>query len=278
MEDARHHLAVQRVMVGSGYEVPDDVTIGEDVHGLDDALSSNVAAAYLVSGEGVLEPDRFVQSLAAAVVDPGGQVHEHTSIVGFERSNGHVVAVWTDQGIRPCSAVVVAAGTWSDALMRELGRRLSLRSGKGYSFSVELDPAPLRPLYLGDKRIVATPMKDAVRIAGTMELSGNNGRLDWRRIVAIASGSRHYLGRWYDDPAELPGLIRDAWVGGRPLLPDGLPVLDRVTGYRNAFVATGHGMLGITLAPASGKALAEYVVTGRRPEVLEPFRFDRFGS
>jgi glycine/D-amino acid oxidase-like deaminating enzyme len=67
------------------------------------------------------------------------------------------------------------------------------------------------------------------------------------------------------------------WVGGRPLLPDGLRVLDRVPAYRNAFVATGHGMLGITLAPASGKALAEYLVTGRRPEVLEPFRFDRLG-
>jgi D-amino-acid dehydrogenase len=72
------------------------------------------------------------------------------------------------------------------------------------------------------------------------------------------------------------GLIRDPWVGGRPLLPDSLPVVDRLPGTGNAFVATGHGMLGVTLAPASGRALSEYMLSGRRPEVLEPFRFDRF--
>ncbi|HEY3182635.1 MAG TPA: FAD-dependent oxidoreductase [Gaiellaceae bacterium] len=277
IEEARHHLSVQRAMADSGYDVPDDVSVGDDVAALDRALSPDVAAAYLVAGEGVVEPERFVQSLAESLIDKGGRVHERLAVTGFERSNGSVVAVRTADGDRACRAVVVAAGTWSDGLVRELGHGLPLRSGKGYSFSVALDPAPRRPLYLGDKRIVATPTRNAVRIAGTMELNGSDGHLDWRRIVAIADGSRHYLGRWYEDPAELSGLISDAWVGGRPLLPDGLPVLDRVPAYRNAFVATGHGMLGITLAPASGKALAEYLVTGRRPGVLEPFRFDRFG-
>jgi glycine/D-amino acid oxidase-like deaminating enzyme len=278
VEEARRHLAVQRAMAGSGYEVPDDVSVGAAAQALDGALSPDVAAAYLIPDEGVVDPDRFVQSLATFLVESGGVVHERLSITGFEGSNGSVTAVRTNHGDRRCSAVVIAAGVWSAALAGELGYRLPLRSGKGYSFSVELDPAPRRPLYLGDKRIVATPMKGAVRIAGTRELSGNKGHLDWRRIVAIANGSRHYLGRWYDDPNELPDLIRDAWVGGRPLLADGLPVLDRVADCSNAFVATGHGMLGITLAPASGKALADYLLSGRRPEVLEPFRFDRFGG
>ena len=71
-------------------------------------------------------------------------------------------------------------------------------------------------------------------------------------------------------------LIRDPWVGGRPMLPDGLPVIDRVAGYESAYVSTGHAMLGITLAPASGQALAEYLSTGRRPDVFRPFCFDRF--
>jgi glycine/D-amino acid oxidase-like deaminating enzyme len=104
-----------------------------------------------------------------------------------------------------------------------------------------------------------------------MELSGNNNRLDWRRIIAVALASRHYLGHWFDDPDDLVSLIRDPWVGGRPFLPDGLPVIDRLPGHDNAFAATGHGMLGVTL----GRRLAEYVTTGRRPAVLEPFRFDR---
>jgi D-amino-acid dehydrogenase len=109
-----------------------------------------------------------------------------------------------------------------------------------------------------------------------MELSGNNRRLDWRRIVAVAAASRHYLGDWYESDDDLIGLIRDPWVGGRPLLPDGLPVIDRVPGHDDVFVSTGHGMLGVTLAPASARALREYMLSGRRPDVLAPFRSDRF--
>ncbi|GAA4632662.1 hypothetical protein GCM10023196_066950 [Actinoallomurus vinaceus] len=109
-----------------------------------------------------------------------------------------------------------------------------------------------------------------------MELSGNNRRLDWRRIVAIAHASRDYLGHWYDSADDLMALIHDPWVGGRPMMPDGLPVLDRVPGSPNAYVATGHGMLGITLAPVSGKAMADYITTGRRPASLAAFRADRF--
>jgi glycine/D-amino acid oxidase-like deaminating enzyme len=62
-------------------------------------------------------------------------------------------------------------------------------------------------------------------------------------------------------------------VRGRPLLPDGLPVIDRLPRHDNAYLATGHGMLGVTLGPATGRALADYLLTGRRPEVLTPFAF-----
>ncbi|MDW4909299.1 hypothetical protein RB628_29150 [Streptomyces sp. ADMS] len=52
-------------------------------------------------------------------------------------------------------------------------------------------------------------------------------------------------------------------------------MIDRLPGYDNAFAATGHGMLGVTLGPATGHRLAEYIRTGRRPDALAPFRFDR---
>ena len=206
----------------------------------------------------------------------GGRVREGVAVTGVERASGSVVAVRTSAGDLPCRAVVIAAGTWSAQLLRDLGHRLPLQAGKGYSFSVRLRAAPRHALYLGDKHVVVSPINGSTRIAGTMELSGDNRRLDWRRLVAVADASRHYLGRWYEHPDELMGLIRDPWVGGRPLLPDGLPVIDRLPGQDNLFVTTGHGMLGITLAPASGRALAGFMLEGRRPQVLEPFRCDRF--
>ncbi|WP_240436804.1 NAD(P)/FAD-dependent oxidoreductase [Streptomyces sporangiiformans] len=275
--EARHHLAVQREMADGHYPMPDDVTTGPDARMLDDALSPDVRAAYLVEGEGVVDPGAFARGLGEALAAAGVKVHENAEVTGFRSAAGRVTALRTSQGEIPCGALVIAAGMHSSQLLRSLGRPLPLQAGKGYSFSVDLDPAPRHTLYFGERRAVASPIGGTTRIGGTMELSGNNNRLDWRRIVAVALASRHYLGRWFDDPDDLVGLIRDPWVGGRPFLPDGLPLIDRVPGHQNAFAATGHGMLGVTLGPATGHRLAEYVLTGRRPEVLAPFRFDRLG-
>jgi D-amino-acid dehydrogenase len=262
-------------MADGRYPLPDDVVTGDEARLLDDALSPRVRAAYLVEGEGVVDPEAFARGLGDALTAAGVKVRENEEALGFRTAGGRVTALRTSHGDIPCAAVVVAAGTRSSRLLGALGHPLPLQAGKGYSFSVDLDPAPRHTLYFGERRTVASPLGATTRIGGTMELSGNNNRLDWRRVVAVALASRHYLGRWFDDPDDLVGLIRDPWVGGRPFLPDGLPVIDRVPGHGNAFAATGHGMLGVTLGPVTGRTLAEYVRTGHRPEALRPFRFDR---
>ncbi|TMR98635.1 NAD(P)/FAD-dependent oxidoreductase [Nonomuraea basaltis] len=272
---ARHHLQVQKVMAAGRYDMPEDVVVGDDAHKLDPALSPEVRAAYLVRGEGVLDPRRLVESLGDVVRDAGGRIHEHVEVTGFRTTGGRVTAVRTSTGEIACRAVVIAAGMWSPRLLRLLGLRLTMQAGKGYSFTAELKSAPQHSLYFGDHRIVASEIGGTTRLAGTMELSGDNRRLNWQRIVAIARGSRRYLGDWFDDQDDLPRLIRDPWVGGRPLLPDGLPVIDRLPGRDNVFLATGHGMLGVTLGPATGRALADLVLTDRRPAVLAPFQFNR---
>ncbi|MFH8495932.1 NAD(P)/FAD-dependent oxidoreductase [Streptomyces coeruleorubidus] len=276
--EARHHLAIQREMADGHYPVPDDIVTGAEAHLLDEALSPAVRAAYLVAGEGVVDPEAFARALGEALAAAGVKIHENAEVTGFRSAGGRVTALRTADTELPCSAVVVAAGMRSPDLLGFLGHHLPLQAGKGYSFSVDLDPAPRHTLYFGERRAVASPIGGTTRIGGTMELSGNNNRLDWRRIVAVALASRHYLGRWFDDPDDLVGLIRDPWVGGRPFLPDGLPVIDRVPGHDNAFAATGHGMLGVTLGPVTGHRLAQYVATGRRPEALVPFGFDRLRS
>ncbi|MGW1022345.1 NAD(P)/FAD-dependent oxidoreductase [Streptomyces sp. NPDC002577] len=273
--EARHHLALQREMADGRYELPDDVTTGPGAHRLDAALSPGIRAAYLVRGEGVVDPEAFARALGEALTASGVKIHENAEATGFRTHGDRVTALRTAQGDIPCSAVVIAAGMRSPHLLYDLGHRLPLQAGKGYSFSVDLDPAPGHTLYFGERRAVASPIGGTTRIAGTMELSGNNNRLDWRRIVAVARASRHYLGHWFDDPDDLVTLIRDPWVGGRPFLPDGLPLIDRVPGHTNAYAATGHGMLGVTLGPVTGRGLADYILTGRRPDGLAPFRFDR---
>jgi D-amino-acid dehydrogenase len=110
-----------------------------------------------------------------------------------------------------------------------------------------------------------------MRIGGTMEFSGLNTRLDHRRIDGIVKGARASFQPFAGESVE------SQWAGMRPIMPDGLPVLDRAGPYENVYLATGYSMQGVTLAPPAGRALAELVATGERPAVLEPFAFERPG-
>jgi D-amino-acid dehydrogenase len=179
----------------------------------------------------------------------------------------------------PVTGVVLAGGASSGALLRPLGIRLPLTAGKGYSFLRRLRARPSRPIHFGDIKVAVTPLSRGLRVAGTMELSGNNEILRRSRARAIARGAAPYFDGWDDlEPGSGADALEELWVGRRPLTPDGLPIMDRVEPFENLFVATGHSMLGITLGPASGQNVAEFVLSGRRPEVLEPFRLRRFAA
>ena len=273
--EAERTLALQRSIAGGRFEVPDTPLSTDDAIRLEPALSRRVRAAYLISDEGLVDPRLLLESMVGRLRALDVSINERCTVTGFRVERGRVRAVLLDRDALECSEVVIAGGSWSADLLSGLGTRVRMQAGKGYSFSVNLPVPPHHPLYLGDKHVAVSPIGSTTRVAGTMEFSGNNLRLDWRRIEAIARASRHYLGDWFGHSDELIGLITDPWVGGRPMLPDGLPLIDRVPTVDNAFVATGHGMLGVTLAPSSAAALAELMTTGARPALLEPFGFGR---
>ena len=166
--------------------------------------------------------------------------------------------------------VVLAAGAWTTELARSVGVSIPMEPGKGYSFYVRPTVMPQHAILLGDVHVGCTPYGDRIRIGGTMEFSGINSRLDHRRIDAIVTGARASFQPWATPEIEA------SWAGMRPIPADGLPILDRAGALDNAYLATGHGMQGVTLAPPSGRLMAEMIATGRRPQALEPFRLDRF--
>jgi D-amino-acid dehydrogenase len=165
-------------------------------------------------------------------------------------------------------AVVIAAGAWSAPLCRKLGYRLPLQAGKGYSFSVALPQPPRRPLYLLEAKVAVTELAGRTRFAGMMELTGADTRLQPRRLGALEHHARRYFRDW--------AAPQNAWAGLRPMVPDGLPVIGAIPGIDNAFLATGHAMLGITLGPVSALAVAD-LLDGKDDPVLAPFTPARFG-
>jgi D-amino-acid dehydrogenase len=142
--------------------------------------------------------------------------------------------------------------------------RSVVQAGRGYSFSVPVEHVPSGPVYFPAQRVACTPLGGRLRVAGMMEFRRPEAPLDARRIRAIAEAARPLL-RGADLDAR-----QDEWVGSRPCTPDGLPLIGATRSPR-VFVAGGHGMWGITLGPATGRLLAETIVTGERPAQLAPF-------
>ena len=253
-----------------GYGIPQEPLDADAVHELEPGLSSAVTAGVEIGEHWHVRPDTLCHGLAAALVRDGVEIEEGAEVVDFERDGSVVTAVRTVLGLHQAEAVVLAAGAWTPHLCRMLGSRLPIEAGKGYSFSVIPSVMPRHALLLGELHLGCSPLGNGLRIAGTMEFSGVNLRLDRRRIDAMVRGARSML-----EPFDGDGRL-DAWVGMRPIAPDGLPVIDRLAPYRNVCIATGYSMLGMTLAGPAGNLLAELVVDGRRPAGLEPFSIARF--
>lgn len=125
-------------------------------------------------------------------------------------------------------------------------------------------------MHLGESKVVVTPMAESLRFAGTLEMAGLDLSINQRRVNAIRRGVSDFL-----DLDPNAGLL-EVWRGLRPLSPDTLPIIGRSPRQDNLYLVTGHGMLGISMGPGSGK-LAAQMVAGSAPELdVSPYRLERF--
>jgi D-amino-acid dehydrogenase len=217
----------------------------------------------------VVDNFRFVQVLAEAFQKHGGRLLRE-EVRGFELGAAGPRALLTDQGHRPCEALVVAAGAWSKPLAVQLGRRPPLDTERGYHLQLPAPGiVPRLAVYSTERAFVCTPLETGLRLAGTVELGGLKAPPDWRRAEALARHAR----RW------LPGLETEGatrWMGFRPSMPDSLPVISASPRHANAFFAFGHGHCGLGLAARTGALIAD-LVAGRDPGLdMAPYRADRF--
>jgi D-amino-acid dehydrogenase len=254
-----------------GVEIPAAVLGPEEVHALEPALSDTVRAGFVIEQHCALDAPALVTALRDRLLELGVSIDEGTEVRDADVEGERVGSLRTSAGRRPCQRVVLATGAWLASVGRMFGARLPVQAGKGYSFEVRPRCMPRHALLLLEPHVACTPLGDRLRIAGTMEFSGVNGRLDRRRIQSIVDGADRML-----DGA---GAIDEdsVWSGLRPIAPDGLPIVDRHPRLENVFFAGAYSMLGMTLGAPAAERLAGYVLTGRRPPELEPFRADRFG-
>jgi D-amino-acid dehydrogenase len=222
-------------------------------------LTGAHAGAILQPDEAHCDPLRFVRAVGAEAAAHGVELRTGVEVLRIQRRGGRIESLWTTAGTVQTAEVVVAAGTWSRDLARQLGVRLPMEGGKGYHVDVATRAGdPELPIWLDEHRVVITPMGARIRMAGTLELSGDDLEVSARRVDAIVDAVRGSL------PAIAARPAMSVWRGLRPCTPDGLPVIGRATGVDNAILATGHGMWGLQLAPLTGRLVAE-IAAGEPP-------------
>jgi D-amino-acid dehydrogenase len=257
------------LMAELGYE--HRVLRGAEVNQFEPSLTGEVAGAVYFPQSGCCDPHQLVLRLAEAAAGMGAEVLEGTEVTGVKLGGDRVVGVTTARGEISADALVLSCGAWGGSLFRRLGMRLPVQPGKGYHLELERFPkCPPLPIVFVEEKIFTNPMPNCLRLAGTMELSGYNLVQLPDRLDMLEVGARRYL------PAIGESRVLSRWCHWRPMTPDGLPVIGVTPFVKNTWVATGHGMLGLTQGPVTGYLLAEWITEGKPALDLTPLRPDRF--
>ena len=247
------------------------------------AANDSIIGGVFYREDARVVPDRLVVELAELARREGATIHEGVTVFRAVRDggrggghggrgSGRIREVYTSAGTLTPRQVVLAAGAWSPQLVASLSLRLPIQPAKGYSITVERpDACPAIPTHLYEAKVVASPMGPGrMRLGGTLELAGMDRSVNPRRIQAILAAVPRYLNGLYDLR------VLEIWRGLRPVTPDTLPIIGRPRHADNLLLATGHGMIGMSMGAITGQIIAR-LATGEDPgfdlTLLSPDRF-----
>ncbi len=253
--------------------VPANVLTPAETAALDPGATFDIAGSVHFPKDCHLLPERFLASLERRFVGGGGTIRFGTTVTGWKKTGNELAAAMTESGEITADEFILCGGSWSTSIVRELGIRIPMQAGKGYSLTLPNPPQlPQICSILTEARVAVTPMGNALRVGGTMELAGINDRVDPRRIEGITDAMPKYYPAFKS--ADFAGI--KPWHGLRPCSPDGMPYLGRTAAAENLIVATGHAMMGLSLAPATGEIaghLVDHEPPGHDLTLLNPDRY-----
>lgn len=243
------------------YHAPARLLQGEEALAMEPALKPGLAGGWYYEHDAHLRPDRLVTSWRELLQGRGVEFLEQCPMQELVRDGGKVNIVRTPRGDLSAEVIVVATGAWTPLLARQLGITVPIQPGKGYSMTMPRPQiCPKIPLLFPEHRVAVTPMQSGYRLGSIMEFAGYEDRIDPRRLALLRQGAVHYLREPYCEP------VLEEWTGWRPMTHDSIPIIGRVPRLDNVFLAVGHSMLGLSMAPATAKLVAE-LINGERPHL-----------
>ena len=251
--------------------IPIDTLDGARIEAMEPALKRGVVGGYFNPDDASLRPHRYVAELARIVRERGGIIEEETCVLAVERERGRITRVRTTRGDFHARDIVFALGAWTPQIARQLNLRVPIQPGKGYSITYSR-PAlcPRIPLMLREASVCVTAWESGYRLGSTMEFAGYDTSLNRARLDALRRGAAAYLHE--PEGAE----VHEEWYGWRPMTPDDLPIIGAVPGIDNLCMATGHGMLGVTMSAMTGLLVSELLCAKSPSLDPAPYRIERF--
>jgi len=264
--DAKKHAVLESL----GIEV--QRLSGEQVEAMEPALKPGVAGGLLQPQDASLRPDRYAAELARRVVELGGVIESGARIEGFQTASARITGVNTSHGTFRAQRVVLALGAWSPLLARQLDLHLPMQPGKGYSLTYNRPAlAPRRALTLCEPSVCVTTWGGGYRLGSTMEFSGYREGLNRPRLDALRRGASAFL----REPEG--GQLLEEWWGWRPMSVDEVPIIGASTRWANLWLATAHGMLGVSMSAATGELVAALLAGTPSAIDARPYAPARFG-
>jgi D-amino-acid dehydrogenase len=241
-----------------------------EIRELEPALAPVFQSGMLLPDNGRCKnPHQLVRAIANDAERNGATI-VRGNVSGFQTNGANVTGIVVDGEVRPVERVVIATGAASGVLSARLGTPLPVEAERGYHITIaEPGVMPRIPVSHVDAKFVCSPMNMGLRVAGTAEFAGYDAPPNWRRAELLEAQVQQMF----------PGVRMEKvtrWMGRRPSLPDGLPVLGAAPKFSNAWFAFGNSHFGMSAGPVMGKVAAQLVAGGKPGIDITPFRPARF--
>ena len=238
-----------------GLEV--DFLSKEQVSNLEVGTKTNVIGGVHYKSDAHLYPQKLMDFIKSELNRLGVKIHSNTLVTDFTFKGNTISEITTDKGVFSTDEVVLASGSWSPELAKKLNISISILPGKGYSFTLnEQIHKPAIPSILCEGKVAVTPMNTNIRFGGTMEItSTRDTKINQNRLKGIVNT----INDFYPELDIKMPKEADTWFGFRPCTPTGMPIIARDSKIKNLILATGHAMMGLSLAPATGKIVTELI-------------------
>lgn len=247
-KEAKHEVEMMEHFGVNAYEIDAASTYAQEP-----ILKDNIKSAVEFESDFGVDPRQFNEVFKKKCEDAGVKFRNETVVNLNANQTG--VTIRTNKDSWSSDYIVLAAGIWSRELVKLVGGNLPMMAAKGQSVTLpNIENMPSHPMMLSDQRITLNPLSWGLRISTGYKLTSSNDlAIEKKAIDKLIARTRTVVKL----PESLP--VKNELMGMRPASPDGLPYIGALPNNPRVVIATGHNMLGLMMAPGTGRFVADIV-------------------